>query len=364
MLKKNHTDITKKGFTLVELLAVIIILGIIALITFPIVDKSIENSKQAALERSIDSILEAAHNYSTQNSLGYSTEENVIFLNELKSSGFLEIETINPVTNKEMTGCVLYKWDEINNQYVFRYDEECKNHTPVSFKDDSWKTIANAVKNGDMSKYKVGDTKEVTLTGEYAGTYTVRIANITTPSECSNNEFSQTACGFVIEFVDIITLRKINSTLTNIGGYPASELYIFLKNDIYNSLPEDLKNVIIDTKVISSHGSGDLENFITNDKLYLLATKEIYGKNGTSNIISNDTSDNNTRQLDYYEMNNVSTSNYKGAIKRHQELESYWWTRSAFAHLNTAFYRIMLDGNWNDPHAIDINGVAPAFRIG
>lgn len=215
-----------------------------------------------------------------------------------------------------------------------------------------------------MSKYKVGDTKEVTLTGEYAGTYTVRIANITTPSECSNNEFSQTACGFVIEFVDIITLRKINSTLTNIGGYPASELYIFLKNDIYNSLPEDLKNVIIDTKVISSHGSGDLENFITNDKLYLLATKEIYGKNGTSNIISNDTSDNNTRQLDYYEMNNVSTSNYKGAIKRHQELESYWWTRSAFAHLNTAFYRIMLDGNWNDPHAIDINGVAPAFRIG
>ena len=96
----------------------------------------------------------------------------------------------------------------------------------------------------------------------------------------------------------------------------------------------------------------------------MLATKEIYGKNGTSNIISNDTSDNNTRQLDYYEMNNVSTSNYKGAIKRHQELESYWWTRSAFAHLNTAFYRIMLDGNWNDPHAIDINGVAPAFRIG
>lgn len=96
----------------------------------------------------------------------------------------------------------------------------------------------------------------------------------------------------------------------------------------------------------------------------MLATKEIYGKNGTSNIISNDTSDNNTRQLDYYEMNNVSTSNYKGAIKRHQELESYWWTRSAFAHLNTAFYRIMLDGNWNDPHAIDINGVAPALRIG
>ncbi len=65
----------KKGFTLVELLAVIIILGIIALITFPIVDNSIKNSKQAALERTIGSIEEAAHNYSSQNNLGYSEKK-------------------------------------------------------------------------------------------------------------------------------------------------------------------------------------------------------------------------------------------------------------------------------------------------
>ncbi len=61
----------KKGFTLVELLAVIIILGVIALITFPIVDNSIKNSKQAALEQTIDSILESARNYSVEYNLGY-----------------------------------------------------------------------------------------------------------------------------------------------------------------------------------------------------------------------------------------------------------------------------------------------------
>ena len=116
----------KKGFTLIELLAVIIILGIIALITFPIVDNSIKNSKQAALERTIGSIEEAAHNYSSQNNLGYSEEEKAISLDELKSSGFLTSDITNPVTNEEMTGCVLYRWDEAHNQYVFRYDEECK----------------------------------------------------------------------------------------------------------------------------------------------------------------------------------------------------------------------------------------------
>lgn len=115
----------KNGFTLIELLAVIILLAVVALITFPIVDKSIENSKQAALQRTIDSIEEAAHNYSTQHSLGYLSEEKPISLSELKNEGFLTIDTINPVTNEEMNGCVMYKWDDVNKQYIFRYDENC-----------------------------------------------------------------------------------------------------------------------------------------------------------------------------------------------------------------------------------------------
>ena len=121
----------KKGFTLVELLAIIIILGIIALITFPIVNNSIKNSKQVALERTIDSIEEAAHNYSIENDLEHSTEENMITLDELKNYGFLNKEIINPITNKEMIGCVLYKWDKINQQFIFNYEEKCDTNIPT-----------------------------------------------------------------------------------------------------------------------------------------------------------------------------------------------------------------------------------------
>ena len=35
----------KKGFTLVELLAVLVVLGIVALVCYPIVTKTINNSK-------------------------------------------------------------------------------------------------------------------------------------------------------------------------------------------------------------------------------------------------------------------------------------------------------------------------------
>lgn len=85
------------GFTLVELIGVIIILGVIALITFPIIDKTIKNSKQQALERIIDNIEESA--YSVENDIGYSTQYNILTLNELISKGFLKIKIINPITN-------------------------------------------------------------------------------------------------------------------------------------------------------------------------------------------------------------------------------------------------------------------------
>ena len=142
------------------------------------------------------------------------------------------------------------------------------------FEKDGWETIETNVRNGNISNYNIGDTKEVDL-GDL-GKHNVRIANTTTPSECSTTGFSQTACGFVIEFEDGITTRLMNSTRTNVGGWPASEMYSYLNIDLYNMLPTDLKRTIIDTTVVSSYGSSDSNNFTSTDKLYLLAPKEIY----------------------------------------------------------------------------------------
>ena len=115
----------KKGFTLVELLGVIVILGVISLITFPIIDKSIKNGKEKSLEQVIHNIEKAAYEYSIKNELLYSTVYNKIELSTLISSGFLKENIINPVTNEPMKGCVLYKWVEDYNQFEFKYDEEC-----------------------------------------------------------------------------------------------------------------------------------------------------------------------------------------------------------------------------------------------
>ena len=115
----------KKAFTLVELLGVIIILGVLALIVFPIIDKSIKSSKEKALQATIASIEDAANKYSVEHELGYSTSYNKLTLNELVNNGYLKGDLINPVTNSKLNGCVLYKWDEEYKQYEFKYDETC-----------------------------------------------------------------------------------------------------------------------------------------------------------------------------------------------------------------------------------------------
>ena len=227
----------------------------------------------------------------------------------------------------------------------------------VSFAEDSWDTIVSAVQAGSTENYHVGDTKEVDM-GTF-GTHTIRVANTSTPAECSTAGFSQTACGFVLEFADIITTRNMNSTNTNVGGWPATSMRTYVNNDIYNALPSELKNGIIDTYVVSGHGPSHSANFTSTDKIYLLSTKEVWGKEGTSNVINYDTTDAYTRQLDYYKAQGVTTSNYSGAKKN-----GSWWLRAAHSNFGNVFYNGDASGDCSNDYANSSSGVAPAFRIG
>ncbi len=233
---------------------------------------------------------------------------------------------------------------------------------PNSFSTDSWKTIIKAVKNNNISKYNVGDTKAIDM-GSY-GTHTLRVANMSTPSECSTSRFSQTACGFVLEFADIITTHTMNDTDTNVGGWPATSMRIFVNNDIYNLLPSDLKNGIIDTTVVSSYGSEDSSNFTSTDKLYLLSPTEIWSDWKSNSGSNYDTARDVTRQLDYYKNEGVTTSNYSKAIKFYNSTDDWWWLRSARSIVDYSFYNVYYYGGWSYDSATDTYGVSPAFRIG
>ena len=269
------------------------------------------------------------------------------------------------ITHK-YTFTILFKETNANQNYnqgkEFNGVLGIEEYKAPDFATDSWSTIIANVKAGNGSEYAVGSTKEVNLGTTY-GTHTVRIANTSTPSECSTEGFSQTACGFVLEFADIITTHAMNDNEeTNVGGWPATSMRTFVNNDIYNAIPSEIKNAIIDTTVVSGHEStSEEENFTSTDKLYLLAPKEIY----TDFNEVNDTAKDLTRTLDYYTAQGVTTSNHSGAIKEN-ETSNTWWLRTPTKYrFFGCFYAIQDYGNYFADNLSNSNfGVSPAFRIG
>lgn len=57
----------KKGFTLVEILAVVIILGIISVIVYPVLNKVLKDNRKRAFEASLNAVARAAELYKTDN---------------------------------------------------------------------------------------------------------------------------------------------------------------------------------------------------------------------------------------------------------------------------------------------------------
>ena len=293
--------------------------------------------------------------YSTKVYTYTDLEDGVIFKDDIIKTGesatyflwlYLDETTPNDAQKTYFVGNI-----DVDGEYIPKVN-------PVSFSSDSWDTIISAVKKGNISKYNIGDTKEIDM-GTY-GTHTLRIANTSTPSECSTTGFSQTACGFVLEFADIITTHKMNDTATNVGGWPATSMRTFVNNNIYNAIPSEIKNAIIDTIVVSGHGKSDTENFTSTDKLYLLAPKEIY----TDWSDSGDTANDLIRTLDYYTSIGVTTSSYSGAIKKNGTSATNWWLRAAIFDNANAFLIVGYDGDWFSDGAYHAYGVAPAFRLG
>ena len=243
--------------------------------------------------------------------------------------------------------------------------------TEVEKIEDNWDVIATNVKNGNSSKYNVGAEKEVLIDGKE---YRVRVANNSTPSECGNSEFSQTACGLVFEFVDVIENRVMNTESTNSGSWPASEMRTYVNGDLYNKLPEELKKNIIDTKVVTGHGSREETNYTSTDKLYLLSGHEVYEDDVNNKISEYDTAYNQTRQLDFYKSKNVVSNVViapditiilqKDVLKYNNGASAIWWLRAPAPYGDTHFLSVGGFGFWASSVSGRPCGVAPAFRIG
>lgn len=125
----------KKGFTLVEILTVLAVIGIIALIIVPSVTGTLNASRQSAYKKQIAVLETATEKWGVENInlLPQSNSDEVLAVdfNTLYTAGQItNYPVINPVTNEELEGCILITYNSQYQQHEYNYTsdlEKCTN---------------------------------------------------------------------------------------------------------------------------------------------------------------------------------------------------------------------------------------------
>lgn len=120
----------RKGFSLVELLAVLVILGLLSLISIPLVNSSLKKSREKARVVQINEIVKASKKYAIKNSFVLPQnegEETTIQFKDLIKNNYIDsTQVVDPVTKKELNGCIKVCYKCSNIEYDYYYKEECE----------------------------------------------------------------------------------------------------------------------------------------------------------------------------------------------------------------------------------------------
>ena len=145
----------KNGFTLVELLGVIILLGVLSMIAVPVVRDLIKSSKKELYEEQIKQIEQGLKNWAHDNIFLLPDDNGVITLSlgQLAQSGHVNYKIENPKNNKCFSAESKLTITKYNNSYVYEVKDV------ISTDCDNLDNLPTIKLNGNIVEYlNVGDT--------------------------------------------------------------------------------------------------------------------------------------------------------------------------------------------------------------
>lgn len=118
---------SKKGFTLVELLGVIVVLSVIAVIITPIITGVLKQQRESLYNSQIKLVIDAARNYVMDNSDTLNINEYgiTILTSDLYDKGYINRDVKDPRNGQAFDACVKVSWDYENEQNVYEYEDRC-----------------------------------------------------------------------------------------------------------------------------------------------------------------------------------------------------------------------------------------------
>ncbi len=125
-----------KGFTLVELVAVVAILGLIALVVYPAVGSVIRNAREETYKDQVDVVITAAKEWSVDNATKLSDDGSVYSLpvSQLIDEGYITNDEVKDPRNssENLNGNVEIKYNSETKSYVYTYNDEPSKETNIS----------------------------------------------------------------------------------------------------------------------------------------------------------------------------------------------------------------------------------------
>lgn len=123
----------KNGFTLVELIAIILILSIILTVSFTSLSKTIENSNNQEYQTLINNIEMATENYVNLPGIYIEVDEKLknggsyeVNITDLISAGIIDEMPINPKSKKRMESGKIIVSKNSNNELMYKVEIEWK----------------------------------------------------------------------------------------------------------------------------------------------------------------------------------------------------------------------------------------------
>lgn len=157
----------EKAFTLIELMGVIVVLSILVMISVPVVDKYIKQTKSESAEVQKESLILAARNWASDNkgslpSNGNSTNVTIDTLIEL---GYLDFDIYENLSNFEIDDHLLSEYDSIkitlkdkNYEYELVLDDSVDNSAPVKL---DLKLVSSSVNTLTVKAYAEDDQSSI-----------------------------------------------------------------------------------------------------------------------------------------------------------------------------------------------------------
>src|SRR5574344_1262289 len=299
----------KKGFTLVELLGVIVIIGIVAAIIYPMVKNTLDEQKKKLYEEQVNNIEAVAYNWTTANTslITANGDYYLLSLDTLKDEGYLkDQDIINPINKQKMDDVIAISWDSNSSQYIIIYGAKVPPDSCFETSENNGEVTinrylcGNTIKSADYMtiEYLISENGEKLLypyniTYNNDGTYT----NIIIPSTIGGKKvvkIAQNAFSYREDFSDnlIITdkigiesvvipsgikviddkafsfnqikkvvipssVLSINTSAFNGNQLPDSEAYIYKRTDTNNDGIAE-----VDTNTVSSYGGAEQTNVV------------------------------------------------------------------------------------------------------